>query len=137
MASRGLVVLDELLDEFSPGVDGEDAALGDAHLPVGCDVLQEGNGGPLEQSLRAAGRWGAVPRAAGVALTLGLFPKAAWKGCRPPKSCWMSLRQAILNTSGFFSITSLRSKQGTAGPGDGSEPAPSSRPRPVVSPTHL
>lgn len=49
----------------------------------------------------------------GDTLTLGLFPKAAWKGCVWGRnSCWMSLRQAILNVSGFFSITSLGSGEG-------------------------
>lgn len=40
VASRGLVVLDEFLDELAPRVDGEDAGCGDPHLPVGCDILQ-------------------------------------------------------------------------------------------------
>lgn len=52
------------------------------------------------------GRW-LSPRGRDT-LTFLLFPKAAWKGCLWGRnSCWMSLRQAILNTSGLFSITSL------------------------------
>lgn len=108
VASRGLVVLDEFLDELAPRVDGEDAGCGEPHLPVGCDILQRADDreGCWSKAYRQWGGHGSVPREE-AELTLGLFPKAAWKGCRGPKSCRMSLRQAILNTSGFFSITSL------------------------------
>lgn len=39
-ALRGFVVLYELLDELSPGVDCEDSRLREAHLPVGKNILQ-------------------------------------------------------------------------------------------------
>lgn len=38
---RGLVVLYELLNKLSPGVDCEDARFREAHLPVGKNILQE------------------------------------------------------------------------------------------------
>lgn len=40
MALRGFVVLYELLNELSPGVDCEDSRLREAHLPVGKNILQ-------------------------------------------------------------------------------------------------
>lgn len=41
VALRGFVALYEFLDELSPGVDCEDSGLGEAHLPVGENILQE------------------------------------------------------------------------------------------------
>lgn len=76
-ASRGLVVLHQLLAELSPGVDREDAAGGQADLPVGSDILQGTRRG------QGAGRGGAggsappTPLPEEGTLTLGLFPKAA------------------------------------------------------------
>lgn len=40
MALRGFVVLNEFLNELSPGVDCEDSRLREAHLPVGKNILQ-------------------------------------------------------------------------------------------------
>jgi len=72
------VVLRELLDQLSLGVDREYAALRQAHLLVSVDILpKEGQHG-----VRAAGRHHhhlglSHPSAPGDPLTFALFPKAA------------------------------------------------------------
>lgn len=66
---RGFVVLYELLNEVSPGVDCEDPRFREAHLPVGKNILQE------TERVRALSE-PACGREEG-ALTFGLFPKAA------------------------------------------------------------
>lgn len=57
-ASRGLVVLHQLLAELSPGVDREDAAGRQADLPVGSDILQGIRRG---QGARRGGANGSAP----------------------------------------------------------------------------
>lgn len=77
-ASRGLVVLYQLLAELSLGVDREDTAGRQANLLVGSDILQgtrRGQGVRGPGGVEPVAQCPLLPKEG--TLTLGLFPKAA------------------------------------------------------------
>lgn len=86
VALRGFVVLYELLNELSPGVDCEDSRLREAHLPVGKNILQETE--KVGAVSETAGRREPGLPLRGVGTHIGPVPKGSVEG--------LSLRQKQL-----------------------------------------